>query len=990
LDSLEVDQAITFGTNTESLILGCDFPGGDEYFDGVIDEVRIYNQALTGSEVQQIMVGTAPSQPDQPPDDTPGDSTSDLSGLVLHLPFNEGSGITANDTSGYGNHGELRGNVTWVTGVNGTAVHISDDSADNLVLVRDDSTLDITDEITMAMWVSVKKMNYPWGSLLTKGETYMLHTNPTTSDVTIDPLVFIGSDVGIWPSEAGVQIPFDEWHHVVGIYDGQEKRTYIDGVLQGSHPRSGQIRVNDFDLVIGRDNRPCCSNRRDELTIDDVMVFNRAISEAEIQAIMAGTTPPSQPGDVTAPVITSGPSAGNITSTSAVITWSTNEASSSVVEYGQTSGYGLTASGMGSATNHSVSLSSLSPSTSYYYRVVSTDSSGNTVRSAGGTFTTGAESTSGEFVLMGTDPDDAPYANIDQVFVSSDGEKISFRITTHRPWDRYVDFYIDIDWDQNPYTGYPEDGTDCSIQVCMADGNLTGGFWIYDPSISNYNSTSVTLFDVLCVPNSDTFEASIQLSELGNPDAIDFLVWMLVMDLGDFAPKEGLYTYVIEGASDLPSTPTRTLSMTSGEASPVSSTTVYLSITDAADIAGGDVEITYDPSIVTVGDVSSANLLSTMPGMNLVVNTNMPGKITIGIAGTAGIASGSGALVNIQLIIGSSAQSGTQTVLAISSAEMYSESGANIPVNSQNGVVQITQGVVIGDVNADGKVRSNDAILTLRIATGLMTPTSAELWAADKNGDGRVRSNDAILILREAAGLTAPVKGVIAGAAGRVAVSLAEAHGVAGESITVPVKVDNSAGLAGGDISITYDSTVLRAVDVSCDSDVMLASNVSTPGVVSIAFASTDGLSRETLAHIRFDILADAVSPLSFQQVELYSPDALPLNSVCANMEFRSWAVPPDHSALLQNFPNPFNPETWIPYQLSDDQDVAIRIYSAGGEVIRELALGHKSAGLYVSRDRSAYWDGRNASGEKVASGVYFYSIQAGDFIAVRKLSLLK
>ena len=90
------------------------------------------------------------------------------------------------------------------------------------------------------------------------------------------------------------------------------------------------------------------------------------------------------------------------------------------------------------------------------------------------------------------------------------------------------------------------------------------------------------------------------------------------------------------------------------------------------------------------------------------------------------------------------------------------------------------------------------------------------------------------------------------------------------------------------------------------------------------------------------------------------------------------------------DFPNPFNPETWIPYQLKEGDEVRIRIYNIAGDLMRELELGYKPAGLYVSCDRAAYWDGRNTVGEKISSGVYFYSIQVGDFAAVRKLILLK
>ena len=98
----------------------------------------------------------------------------------------------------------------------------------------------------------------------------------------------------------------------------------------------------------------------------------------------------------------------------------------------------------------------------------------------------------------------------------------------------------------------------------------------------------------------------------------------------------------------------------------------------------------------------------------------------------------------------------------------------------------------------------------------------------------------------------------------------------------------------------------------------------------------------------------------------------------------------PKETALLPNYPNPFNPETWIPYHLAKDADVALTIYAIDGQVVRRLALGHQLAGMYQNRSRAAYWDGRNAFGEPVASGVYFYTLTAGDFIATRKMLIRK
>ena len=95
-------------------------------------------------------------------------------------------------------------------------------------------------------------------------------------------------------------------------------------------------------------------------------------------------------------------------------------------------------------------------------------------------------------------------------------------------------------------------------------------------------------------------------------------------------------------------------------------------------------------------------------------------------------------------------------------------------------------------------------------------------------------------------------------------------------------------------------------------------------------------------------------------------------------------------TALLANYPNPFNPETWIPYQLAEPAEVNISIHSANGKLVRALQLGHLSAGIYHRKSRAAYWDGRNELGESVASGIYFYTFTARDFTATRKMIIQK
>ncbi len=427
----------------------------------------------------------------------------------------------------------------------------------------------------------------------------------------------------------------------------------------------------------------------------------------------------------------------------------------------------------------------------------------------------------------------------------------------------------------------------------------------------------------------------------------------------------------------------RELSISSATIPAGSSTTVQLSIDDAAGLASGDILVKYDARIIAIDGVRGTDLLS---GISLVVSEDVFGEVRISIAGTRGIPSGSGALVEIDLTASAGA-SGTETVLRFDSAEIHDELGHVIPIGLlQNGFVTIFG--IKGDVNNDGRVRSNDAILAMRMAVGLMIPTEQQKWAADMNGDGVVRSNDAILILRMAAESVAPGMNFPARVGRNIAIKLDEAYGVSGEAIIVPVKIDDARMLAGGDISIVYDPAMLRAVGVSSDPDVLLVSNTTEPGIVRIAFACDKTLNSHTIAEVQFDLLVDGVSPLEIQDAELYDPDALPL--ICEYVERKSWAMLPKRSALLQNFPNPFNPETWLPYNLVEAADVTIQVYDIQGSLIRALNLGNQPAGFYLGKDKAAYWDGRNEAGENTASGVYFYTIKAGELTATKKMIIAK
>lgn len=98
----------------------------------------------------------------------------------------------------------------------------------------------------------------------------------------------------------------------------------------------------------------------------------------------------------------------------------------------------------------------------------------------------------------------------------------------------------------------------------------------------------------------------------------------------------------------------------------------------------------------------------------------------------------------------------------------------------------------------------------------------------------------------------------------------------------------------------------------------------------------------------------------------------------------------PKQTVLLANYPNPFNPETWIPFELSKDTKVEIMIYSSAGQLVRKLDLGRKPAGSYTPQSKAAYWDGKNEAGETVSSGLYFYTLVTPEVTQTRKFVIVR
>ena len=125
-------------------------------------------------------------------------------------------------------------------------------------------------------------------------------------------------------------------------------------------------------------------------------------------------------------------------------------------------------------------------------------------------------------------------------------------------------------------------------------------------------------------------------------------------------------------------------------------------------------------------------------------------------------------------------------------------------------------------------------------------------------------------------------------------------------------------------------------------------------------------------------------------QARLADDGSIAFRQAIANLEVLLASMIPSETALLANYPNPFNPETWIPYQLAVPAEVTLTIYDMNGVAVRRLTVGHQAVGMYQNRNRALYWDGRNGRGESVASGLYFYTLKAGEFTATRKMLIRK
>ena len=210
--------------------------------------------------------------------------------------------------------------------------------------------------------------------------------------------------------------------------------------------------------------------------------------------------------------------------------------------------------------------------------------------------------------------------------------------------------------------------------------------------------------------------------------------------------------------------------------------------------------------------------------------------------------------------------------------------------------------------------------------------------------------------------------------------------------LSMPLRV---AGDSNGDGAVNIQDLVFIASHFGRTGE--HAADVNKDGIVNIqdlvlAANALGGVAAAPNVHVQsLGMLSKKkVQQWLLQAQQLTPMDVRSKRGIAVLEQLLAALTPPKRTVLLSNYPNPFNPETWIPYHLAEPADVTLTIYGIDGKIVRRLDLGHQVAGFYQSRSRAAYWDGRNALGEPVANGVYFYTLKAGDFSATKKMLIRK
>ena len=258
--------------------------------------------------------------------------------------------------------------------------------------------------------------------------------------------------------------------------------------------------------------------------------------------------------------------------------------------------------------------------------------------------------------------------------------------------------------------------------------------------------------------------------------------------------------------------------------------------------------------------------------------------------------------------------------------------------------------------------------------------------AAGDAGDGPVMGDAAYLVTASAAGNAVLIGDGWTNSAGTSAAPIAlVGYNVDNQTPVLDVHgsvVDEITGLAREEFRVKVKNLSTKAALSS-------VSSIEAADGYNMTFVDLKAANAARIGDV-LEISADSPNPLiGVKPVRhIVTVDDVK-NSTIQLEDLIAYEIPAE-TELLRNYPNPFNPETWIPYHLSEDADVKLTIYDISGEMVRDIDVGHQTAAKYDTRAKAIYWDGRNRFGEQVASGIYFYHLDAGDFSGTRKMVILK
>jgi len=444
--------------------------------------------------------------------------------------------------------------------------------------------------------------------------------------------------------------------------------------------------------------------------------------------------------------------------------------------------------------------------------------------------------------------------------------------------------------------------------------------------------------------------------------------------------------------------PPKTLSIPDTEAAAGGAVDIPVEIDDITGVAKADIELSYDAKFLEVQDVNGTDLIK---GLTLTTKADVAGKLTISLAGAKGLAGGSGVMFHITLKIAKDAPVG-ETEIKLESIALYDEAGKEIPSTGTNGKLNVKEYQPISSF----KLSLDEGINIVSLPLQPQTPFTARSFA-EKLGLTMLISYNTeqdefipfVPDVFEGDGFSIEGgKGYIVNALESKEVTFTGTAWSNAPSIISPSPSKANSHWAFVVCGTIYDESqiVRKSTKLTVTVENLRTGSVAEAvvnqleqGKFAIALVDMNRKAVVVADELMTVHIADAAgNVISGPITHRISAEDIAKGYTKFNM--RLGDIIPEKSALLQNYPNPFNPETWIPYQLAQDGNVAIRIYNINGQLVRAINLGYKGKGFYLSKDRAAHWDGMNKLREKVSSGVYIYSIDAGNFRATRRMLIVK